>query len=273
MTDRADKKSAVRNYIRDAYGKAAGGKGGCGCGAASGADDIARLIGYSDEQLQSVPAQANLGLGCGNPTAVAELKEGETVLDLGSGAGMDCFLAGDKVGPGGRVIGVDMTPEMVEKARANTVNGAGNVEFRLGEIEHLPLADASVDVIISNCVINLSVDKRRVVDEMIRVLKPGGRLAVSDIALLRPLPESIKDDIAAYSSCISGALQLEDYQNTLLAAGFERIEIERHQLVPCGEGGTADPLGKSLPASLPEGQSVLDYAASVYVRAVKPDGR
>jgi len=196
------------------------------CGRPDPAEAISKKIGYSDAELRSVPAGANLGLGCGNPVALASLREGETVMDLGSGAGFDSFLAAQRVGKMGRVIGVDMTPEMLDTARANAQKGGyGNVEFRLGEIEHLPAADQSVDVIISNCVINLSPDKAQVFRETFRVLKPGGRLMVSDIVLLHELPEVIKNSIDAYIGCLAGALLRDEYLSMIRAAGFQDVEI------------------------------------------------
>jgi SAM-dependent methyltransferase len=183
-------------------------------------------MGYSKEELSSVPAGANLGLGCGNPQAIAALKPGDIVLDLGSGAGFDCFLAARQVGPAGKVIGVDMTPDMVAKARANARKGShDNVEFRLGEIEHLPLADASVDVIISNCVINLSTDKPGVFREAYRVLKRGGRLAVSDVVATARLPDGIRNDLALYSTCVAGAVDVAAIEKMLAEAGFIEIRI------------------------------------------------
>jgi SAM-dependent methyltransferase len=176
-------------------------------------DAEATRAGYGSEELTAVPEGANLGLGCGNPTALGALRPGEVVLDLGSGAGIDCFLAARAVGPAGRVIGVDMTPEMLERARENAAKGSfANVEFRLGEIEHLPVADAAVDVVISNCVINLSEDKAAVFAEMKRVLKPGGRAYLSDIALVAPLPEAVRRDPDAIAGCVGGALLIDDYR-------------------------------------------------------------
>jgi SAM-dependent methyltransferase len=187
---------------------------------------ISQQIGYSDEELKSIPDGANLGLGCGNPIALASLKKGETVLDLGAGAGFDCFLAANQVGEKGKVIGVDMTPEMVEKAKENAKKGNyPNVEFKLGEIESLPVAENSVDIIISNCVINLSPNKPKVFAEAFRVLKPGGRLMVSDIVLLKELPDFIKESIDAYISCVSGALLKEDYIAAIISAGFQDVKI------------------------------------------------
>lgn len=191
-------------------------------------DDTSSQMGYSAEALSAAPDGANLGLGCGNPQAIASLKIGETVLDLGSGGGFDCFLASKQVGEEGRVIGVDMTPEMVSRARLNAEkNGYSNTEFRLGEIENLPLPDRSVDVIISNCVINLSPDKQRVMDEAFRVLKSGGRLAISDIVMTAELPNLIKDDLdELYSGCISGASSIEGLRQMLTRSGFQYITIE-----------------------------------------------
>jgi ubiquinone/menaquinone biosynthesis C-methylase UbiE len=183
-------------------------------------------MGYSEEEMKSVPEGANLGLGCGNPIALASLKEGETILDLGSGAGFDCFLAANKVGKNGKVIGVDMTPEMIEKARENAEKGNyDNVEFRLGEIENLPAADNSVDIVISNCVINLSPAKNRVFNETFRVLKPGGRLMVSDIVLLKQLPDFIRESAQAYVGCVSGAMIKNDYITAIRDAGFHEVKI------------------------------------------------
>lgn len=214
----------VREEVRQRYGATARGESSCSdeCCTSTSSD----ALGYSAADLAAAPAASNLGLGCGNPLAIASLKPGQTVLDLGSGAGFDCFLAAGAVGPSGRVIGVDMTHEMLAKARANSKkDGFDNVEFRLGEIEALPVADASVDVIISNCVINLSPEKERVLHEAFRVLKPGGRLAVADIVATAPLPEEVKGDWAAYTGCMAGASQVTDLEGMLTAAGFEAIQI------------------------------------------------
>jgi arsenite methyltransferase len=190
-------------------------------------DEQSRTIGYSERQISEVESGANLGLGCGNPTALADLQKGDTVLDLGSGAGFDCFLAAREVGPSGRVIGVDMTPEMIAKARDNVQkNDAGNVEFRLGEIEHLPLADDSVDVIISNCVVNLSPDKPQVFREALRVLRPGGYLAISDVVQTAPFPEGIRRDTSSVAACVAGALQVEELESILEEVGFTAISID-----------------------------------------------
>ena len=193
----------------------------------AGGDDLSRQIGYSDEELETVEPGANLGLGCGNPTALASLESGDTVVDLGSGAGFDCFLAAQEVGTEGRVIGVDMTPEMVEKARANAdANDADNVEFRLGEIEHLPVADATVDVILSNCVVNLSPDKPSVFAEAFRVLRPGGRLAISDVVQTTQLPADVAMDPDSLAGCVAGAATIDDLESMLADAGFTDIAIE-----------------------------------------------
>jgi arsenite methyltransferase len=196
------------------------------CGGSSVASEISKGIGYSEQEMSSVPEGANLGLGCGNPVALASLKEGEVVLDLGSGAGFDCFLAANRVGKRGRVIGVDMTWEMIEKARENARNGGySNVEFRIGEIENLPVPDNFVDIIISNCVINLSPDKEQVFREAFRVLKPGGRLMVSDIVLLQELPLKVQQSLAAYIGCLAGAALKETYLAAIRKAGFGDVEI------------------------------------------------
>ena len=217
----------IKKKVREGYGKIAKQETPCCgsievcCGTATTPEEISKTIGYTDEQLRSVPDGANLGLGCGNPTALASLQAGEIVLDLGSGAGFDCFLAANKVGPTGRVIGVDMTPEMLKKAKENAKKaGYTNVEFRRGEIEKLPVEDTSVDVVISNCVINLSPDKKKVFEETFRVLKSGGRLAVSDIVLLKDLPEKIMNSVEAYVGCISGAILKDRYLQLLKDTGF-----------------------------------------------------
>jgi arsenite methyltransferase len=191
-----------------------------------GVKAVAEAFGYSEQELTSIPAEANMGLSCGNPTAIASIRPGEVVVDLGSGGGLDVFLASKLVGPKGKAIGIDMTPEMIERARANAkIGGYENVEFYLGTIEHLPLADASVDCVISNCVINLAPDKPSVFREIARILKRGGRLAVSDIALKGELPVAVAQSMAAYVGCIAGAIQIDDYRKGLLAAGFEHVEI------------------------------------------------
>ncbi len=228
-----------------------GGSGAC-CDASARATDL----GYSSEDLVGLPEGANLGLGCGNPTALLSLRPGETVLDLGSGGGIDCFLAAERVGPHGHVIGVDMTPDMVARARANARrSGRSTVEFRLGEIEHLPVADASVDVLISNCVINLAPDKAPVYREAFRALRPGGRLAVSDLVATRPVPEEARRDLERWSSCSSGALTAEETSRLLQAAGFVEVRVEAAH-----RDETPQPLGG------PDGLGIVPAS----IRAVKP---
>lgn len=236
------KKEKIKKIVKEGYAKIVKQKSSCCvsvnlcCGGTDLTQDISKKIGYTEKELKSVPEGANLGLGCGNPVALASLKEGEVVVDLGSGAGFDCFLAANKVGKNGKVIGIDMTPEMVEKARENAKKGNyKNIEFRLGEIENLPVADNSVDVVISNCVINLSPDKEKVFKEAFRVLKPGGRIMVSDIVLLRELPDFIKESVEAYVGCISGAIIKDEYIKTIEIAGFQEVKIidERSFPVEC----------------------------------------
>lgn len=227
------KQDESRRRVRESYAKVAESDDACGCGpnergccGGSNSKEASLAMGYSSGDVAGVPLGANMGLGCGNPQTIASLKPGEVVLDLGSGGGFDCFLAAKKVGDSGRVLGVDMTPAMVSKARANAEKaGTKNVEFRLGEIEALPVADASVDVIISNCVINLSPDKARVFREAYRVLKPGGRLAVSDVVAFVEVPEEVKKDISLYSACITGASRIEEVEGFLNAAGFEDVRV------------------------------------------------
>ena len=251
------------------------GGGGC-CGPATFTPEaLAQAIGYSQQELQSAPEGANMGLSCGNPSAIASLKEGEIVLDLGSGGGFDCFIAGPKVGSSGRVIGIDMTPEMITKARKNTRHyadqtGLTNVEFRLGEIEHLPVADASVDVVISNCVINLSPDKPQVWQEMMRVLKPGGRVAISDLALLKPLPESIMKDVEALIGCVAGASLVSEINSSMIGVGFTDISLKSKPEYIEAMTSWEDPLYKNLLAMLPKNARMSDYVTSLDISAKKP---
>jgi arsenite methyltransferase len=267
----------IRSVVRDRYARfaegtavAAGpdsgpGAGACGCGCGDGGQGHSGLLttlGYSADQAAAVPEGANLGLGCGNPLAHASLRSGETVLDLGSGAGIDCFLASREVGPTGRVIGVDMTPAMLDRARAAAVRaGMENVEFRLGEIENLPVADVSVDAIISNCVVNLSPDKPRVFREALRVLRPGGRLLLSDLVLVRELDEDLRSDVSLYVGCVAGASLREDYLRMIADAGFHPIEIMAEDGYDVGV------------ENLPEGsreRAAFAAVRSVKIRAVKP---
>lgn len=228
------KHDEVRRQVRDRYGKIARSeRTGCCSGACGDLPDIkpsntdAGQLGYTPSDTASAPEGADMGLGCGNPTALASIRAGETIVDLGSGGGFDCFLAAAQTGPQGRVIGVDMTPDMVSKARANASKGAyTNVEFRLGEIEAIPVADSTADLLISNCVINLSPDKARVYAEAFRVLKPGGRIAFSDIVARRPIPEDLRADFEAYTGCVAGAVSGAEHRTMLEAAGFEDVRIE-----------------------------------------------
>ncbi|MFH1612711.1 MAG: arsenite methyltransferase [bacterium] len=221
-------KKETQKIVREAYSKIAKRQEGCGCGSTCvpNTEKFAKSIGYSEEELMVIPKEANLALSCGNPTALASLKNGDVVLDLGSGAGFDCFLAANKVGQNGKVIGVDMTLEMVEKAKDNAKkNGIKNVEFRFGEIEKLPVENNLIDITISNCVINLSADKPKVFQEVYRVLKPGGRIAISDIALLKKLPKKIQESIEAYVGCISGAILIDEYKKIVEASGLKDVKI------------------------------------------------
>ncbi len=243
-------------------------------GDAERAATLSQAMGYTHQELEQVPEGANLGLGCGNPVGVASLEKGQVVLDLGSGAGFDSFLAAKQVGEEGRVIGVDMTPEMIDRAQHNAQKGGyGNVEFRLGAIEHLPLADHSVDVVLSNCVINLSPDKQQVFREAFRTLKAGGRLMVSDIVLLKPLPGLIKSCIEAYVACLAGAATRQDYLQSIQAAGFVNIEIVEETSVPV-DLVVNDPLTrkivKGLNISSKSVRGVVDSIKSIRVSATKP---
>ena len=254
----------IRSAVRETYGKIAeqnhnGGCCGGGCGAPAVGGTAAEKLGYSADDLTAVPEGANLDLGCGNPQAIAALKPGETVLDLGSGAGFDAFLAARAVGETGRVIGVDMTHEMLAKARDNARKaGYTNVEFRLGEIEHLPVADASVDVTISNCVINLSPDKAQVFRDAFRVLRSGGRLAISDVVATAELPDAVRQDLALYTGCMAGASQIEDLEAILREAGFTQIRIEPKDA------------SREFIRDWAPGRRVEDYVVSATIEAVKP---
>jgi len=262
MTETSD----IRTVVRDKYGAIASSGGsccaegtGCGCGCVT---DALTEIGYSADQMAAIPEGANLGLGCGNPLQYANVQPGEVVLDLGSGAGIDCFLAAREVGSSGRVIGVDMTPAMIEKARANAAKGDyRNVEFRLGEIENLPVADATIDVIISNCVINLSPDKGRVFREAFRALKPGGRLLVSDLVLTRALTPELQNNVDLYVGCVAGASLKDDYLGFARAAGFAGVEV-------MSESGYT--VGADALAAGSAERDAFSAVVSVKVRATKP---
>lgn len=261
------KTDEIRQAVRQKYGLVAE-KGGAGCGCSTStccgtptasAETLSQGLGYTADDVGSVPVGANMGLGCGNPQAIAALKTGEVVLDLGSGGGFDCFLASRQVGDSGHVIGVDMTPEMMTKARANAEQGGyQNVEFRLGEIENVPVADGTVDVIISNCVINLSPDKARVFSEAYRVLKPGGRLAISDVVALAQMPDSIKQGMALYTGCMAGASLVSDIEAMLYASGYKEV-----RLVPKDDS-------KSFLDDWAPGTDITEYVVSATIEAIKP---
>jgi arsenite methyltransferase len=262
----------VRKLVREGYGKIAEAeKCGCGCGCGS---NVSENIGYSREELGAVPEGADLNLGCGNPVALASLKEGETVVDLGSGGGLDCFLAAKKVGKKGCVIGVDMTAEMLDKARDNCGKGGyKNVEFRLGEIENLPVADNTADVIISNCVINLSPNKKRVFEEAFRVLRPSGRLMISDMVLLNELPEAVKNSVQAYVGCISGAEMKDTYIEMIENAGFEEVQVIEETHLPLElmlSDATAEAVVKQLNLTEKKVEEIGKSVVSVKISAIKP---
>lgn len=262
------KNDEIRDAVRDNYGNVAMiGSAGCGCSPSSccgtpreaRVSDISRGLGYSSEDVAAVPEGANMGLGCGNPQAIASLQPGETVLDLGSGGGFDCFLAARAVGDNGKVIGVDMTPEMITTSRRNAGKaGFRNVDFRLGELENLPVADGIVDVIISNCVINLSPEKQRVFSEAFRVLKSGGRLAISDVVATAEMPDPVKKDTAMYTGCVSGASFIPELESMLQQAGFASIRIS-----PKAES-------KTFIRDWAPGSKIEDYIVSATIEAVKP---
>ncbi len=272
----------IHDTVRDAYGRIASGGGSCCgpnsscCGGGAESDALAMALGYSATELAAIPEGSNLGLSCGNPTALASLKPGETVLDLGSGAGFDIFIAAAKVGASGQAFGVDMTHEMVAKARINAAafrrrTGLDNVTFHLAQIEQLPLPDASVDVVISNCVLNLSPDQPAVWKEIARVLRPGGRVSISDLVLLRPLPDSVKSQVAAYVGCIAGASLLADVARMAAEAGLERLSIETRGDAIDAMLDPSDPLHAEILKELPAGMSPGDFVTSALISARKPD--
>jgi len=275
------KKEEIKKYVRKGYARIAKKESQCCapvnscCTSTDSAQELSKRIGYSEEEMNTVPEGANLGLGCGNPVALASLKEGEVVLDLGSGAGFDCFLAANRVGKNGKVIGVDMTAEMIEKARENARKGSyNNVEFRLGEIESLPVADNSVDVVISNCVINLSPDKERVFGETFRILRPGGRLMISDIVLLKELPAWIKNSVEAYVGCLSGAILKDDYINLIERAGFHQLEVVDEANFPIdfmANDPTVKTIIDNLNITTEKLKEVTNSVASIKVYGYKPN--
>ena len=265
-TNTPEQKEKARKHIRSNYAKIALGKTqtgccatGCGCSEPQGdITDVSRQLGYQGSDLEAIPDGANMGLGCGNPFAIANLQQGDVVLDLGSGGGFDCFLASRQVGEEGHVIGVDMTPEMVSKARLNAEKiGNTNVEFRLGEIENLPVADESVNVIISNCVVNMSMDKQRVFKEAHRVLKKGGKFAISDIVATAELPAELKEDLRGLSGCYAGAEYVGVIEQMLQTAGFTKVSL------------TPKDNSKEILQSWQPGKQIENYVASYYIEAVK----
>ncbi len=288
MSEDVAAQNKIREQVREGYSKIAKVgvfttepassepccSGGC-CGSTSmDVTELVKNIGYSDSELAAVPESANMGLSCGNPTAIASLKIGETVLDLGSGGGFDAFVAGPKVGAAGKVIGVDMTPDMISKARKDSAvytkhTGLSNVEFRLGEIENLPVADASVDVVISNCVINLSPNKPQVWREIARVLKPGGRVAISDLALLKPLPLEVVEMVEALVGCVAGAILVEEIARITNEVGLVDTVLESKPEYIDSMMSWQDPLYQKILAVLPAGAKASDYITSLDISAKK----
>lgn len=279
---------AVREHVRQGYTdiarkgawlpetqSACAPGGGCCGGSTLTPESLASQLGYSTQELEALPGGSNMGLSCGNPTAIAALRAGEVVLDLGSGGGFDCFVAGPKVGDTGRIIGIDMTPEMITKARRNLAGytqttGLSNVEFRLGEIENLPVADASADVVISNCVLNLSPDKPRAWREIARALKPGGRVAVSDLALLKPLPKDVLNMVEALVGCVAGAVLVSEVRRQIEAAGLTDIRLTAKSGYIDSMSEWQDPLYQRILGALPAGEKPSDYITSLDISARKP---
>ena len=280
MQKHIEKDEKIHNYVRDAYSKIAVSEKSSCCGtntSCCGIEDPEKLaagLGYTEAELASLPEGTNMGLSCGNPTAIAALKPGDVVLDLGSGGGFDVFIAAEKVGSSGKSIGVDMTHEMLMKAR-NNINqfsnrtGLTNVEFRLGEIEHLPIADNSIDAVISNCVINLSPDKPQVWKEIFRVLKPGGRAAVSDLALLKPLPENVAESVAALVGCVAGAVLIDETEKMIKDAGFLEFKFDKKSGYIDKMTEWNDPLYCAIIELLPENEKLGDYITSLNISVTK----
>ena len=273
-----EKNHDLREVIRKAYSEIAN-QESCGCGSSccgnTSAELIASSLGYNPQELSQLPQGANMGLSCGNPIAIASLQPGEVVLDLGAGGGFDVFISAQKVGPSGRVIGVDMTPDMVHKARRNIPffqesSGLNNVEFRLGEIEHLPVENESIDVVISNCVINLSPDKPQVWREIARVLKPGGRVSVSDLALLKPLPDAVQESVRALVGCIAGAVLVDETEKMALSAGLVNIILKTNSNYIDQLSSWSDPLYLEISKHLPSGSKLSDFVTSLELTARKP---
>lgn len=283
MSEKINKNADVHDYVRDAYSKIAvanstssccGAKKNCG-GGMENPEKLASELGYTDAELASLPEDANMGLSCGNPTALAALTPGEVVLDLGSGGGFDVFIAAQKVGPTGKSIGVDMTHEMLVKARKSIAQftqrtGLNNVEFLLGEIEHLPLPDNSIDVVISNCVINLSPHKPQVWKEIFRVLKPGGRAAISDLALMQPLPPDIVESVTALVGCVAGAALITDTESMIKEAGFTEFKFDNKSKLIDKMEQWNDPLYDAIVKMLPQGEKLGSYITSLGISVVKP---
>ncbi len=266
--------TSTHSIVREAYGKIAKGVSKSCCGSVNSCTETSsKGVGYSSDELKSVPDTANMGLGCGNPTAFASIREGETVMDLGSGGGLDCFLAAKKTGPSGKVIGIDMTAEMIDRARLNAAeSGHTNVEFRLGEIENIPAADSTVDLIISNCVINLSPRKDQVFREVYRVLRDGGRIMISDITLTKELPEAVSKSIAAYVGCVAGAVKKQEYLDLITAAGFRDVKIIEEQTLPAElwlNDPMAEEIKKETGMTKNDGKEILSSIVSIKVSARK----
>lgn len=272
-----EKAQQLRKTVREGYGRIAQGAGQSCCGSqcADSAEGLSQALGYGQQELAELPEGADMGLSCGNPVAMALLNAGDIVVDLGSGGGFDAFIAARKVGPEGRVIGVDMTPEMIEKARSNIVSyrkssGYDNVEFRLGEIEHLPLPDASVDVVLSNCVINLSPDKPQVWRDIARVLKSGGRVAVSDLAVLKPLPPDLLADVESLLGCVAGAVSPQATRQMAQEAGLAELSLESNTAYIDAMESWQDPVLARIASKLPPGSKMSDFVSSLSVTAFKP---
>jgi ubiquinone/menaquinone biosynthesis C-methylase UbiE len=275
-------KQFIKQRVREGYAKIAKHGGSCCqgascCGGVNLSQDISKSIGYTEKEINMVPQGANLGLGCGNPVAIASIKEGDVVVDLGSGAGFDAFLAAKKVGKKGRVIGIDMTPEMIKKAKANAKKGGyTNVEFKLSEIEKLPLDDNYADIIISNCVINLSTDKKAVFREAFRVLKEGGKLMVSDLVLIKDLPKNVKESVAAYVGCLAGAIKKEEYLEHIKSAGFQDIRIisqTNYPIEAMANDATAKAVMDDLSLKEKDLKNIVDAVVSVKIHAIKSNNK